>query len=63
MQLSGCSSLRPLADSGLLVVTGHVVPDDAVGVKVVEHADAQLRLAVVAKLVAVVRLRAVPPSN
>ena len=53
----------PLADGGLLVVAGDVVPHHAVRVEVVEDADAELGLAVVAELVAVVRLRALPAAG
>ncbi len=44
------------------MVACDVVPDDAVGVEVVEHGNAQLRLAAVTKLVAVVGLGLVPPN-
>jgi len=39
------------------VVAGDVVPDDTVRVEVVQHADAQLWLAIVAQLIPIVRLR------
>ena len=45
-----------LADGGLLVVAGDVVPLDAVGVEVVEDAQAGLGVGVVAVLVPVVGL-------
>ena len=48
--------LRPLANGGFAVVTGHVVELDSVGVKVIEHADAELRFAIVPQLIPVVRL-------
>ncbi len=38
-------SLGVLADDGLLVGAGHVVPLDAVAVEVVEHSQAGLSLA------------------
>ena len=50
------SFLSELADGRLLVVAGDVVPDDPVSIEVVEHPDAQLGLAVVSELVAVVGL-------
>ena len=58
------SLICPLADGGLLVVARDVVPDDAVRVEVVEDSNAELGLAAVAQLVAVVRLGLlVPPGK
>ena len=44
------------------MVAGDVVPHDAVGVEVVEHPDAELGLAAVPQLVAIVRLRLLVPA-
>ena len=51
------SFFSELADGRLLVVAGNVMPDYSIGVEVIEHSDAQLGLAVVPELVAVVGLR------
>ncbi len=45
-----------LADDGLLVLAGHVVPLDAVAVEVVEDGQARLGVAAVLNLLTVVRL-------
>jgi len=49
-------ALDVLADDGLLVVAGHVVPLDAVPVEVVQHRQARLGVASLLGLLSVIRL-------
>ena len=49
-------ALHVLADDGLLVLAGHVVPLHAVAVEVVEDGHARLGIASVLNLLTVVRL-------
>jgi len=52
----GDVALHVLADDGLLVLAGHVVPLDAVAVEVVEDGQAGLGVSAVLNLLSVVRL-------
>ena len=51
-------ALHVLADDGLLVLAGHVVPLDAVAVEVVEDGQARLGVAAILNLLTIVRLDA-----
>ena len=49
-------ALHVLADDGLLVLAGHVVPLDAVAVEVVEDGQTRFRVTAILNLLTVVRL-------